>query len=326
MTTEFEESPEVPQSGKTKKAKQPKQPKVGKPPKARKHGKPPKPRKVKTLRTRPFPTVRFLAPVMIVLLTVTAWPLGRGVYTSFYNDPFTDPDARTFVGIDNYRNVMTSADWWQSVSWAMAIMVLVVVVQLLLGFVFANVLHHVIRTAPLARILVLLPFAVMSFVVAFSWREAISDGYLNEWFRFEALGDRGDILAICLSEIWRGTGIVAVILLTGLMRVPAGLMEAAVADGAMRRQRFFRIVLPVVAPAAAVAIIYRALDTMRMFEAPYVSARPGSQVRPPQTWIFDTTLTDFEFGLGATMSIVFLLVTAFVGVLLVRMLRVRRVL
>lgn len=334
MTTEFEDDPKAPKAKKvkepkTKKVKAPKPPKERRSRKERKehkHSKDPEPRKIKVLRKRSFPKVRLLGPVLIVLLAVTAWPLCRAVYNSFFNYPFTSPDARTFVGIDNYRNVVTSADWWQAVSWAMAIMVLVVIVQLLLGFVFANVLNHVIRAAPIARILVLLPFAAMSFLVAFSWREALNDGYLNEWFRFDALGDRGDILAICFSEIWRGTGIVAVILLAGLMRIPSSLMEAAVADGAKPRQRFTRIVLPAVAPAAAVAIVYRALDALRMFEAPFVTGTSGSQIQPPQTWIFDTSLTEFEFGLGATMSIVFFLVAALVGAVLVRALRVERVL
>lgn len=274
---------------------------------------------------RSLARVGFVAPAMFVLIGVTAWPLGRAVYSSLYNYPYTNPDARKFVGIDNYRNVLANADWWQSVGWALAIMVLVVAVQLILGFGFASVLNHVIRAAPFARIFVLLPFAAMSFLVAFSWREALG-GYLGEWFHFEALGDRGDVLVMCLAEIWRGTGIVAVILVTGLMRIGPGLMEAAVADGATLRQRFTRIVLPAVGPAAAIAIVYRALDSLRMFDAPYAVARQGPHVKPPQTWVFDTSLNQFEFGLGATMSVVFFLTSAVIGVVLVRSLRVRRVL
>lgn len=263
---------------------------------------------------------------MVVLLAVTAWPLGRAVYLSLYNYPFTNPDAQQFVGIDNYRNLLGNGDWWQSIAWAFAIMVLVVAAQLILGFLFANVLHHVIRLLPAARFFVLLPFASLSFLVAFSWREALGGGYLNEWFHFDSLAGRADVLTMCLAEIWRGTGIVAVILLAGLMRIRPGLMEAAVADGAKPGQRFTRIVLPAVAPAAAIAVAYRALDSLRMFDAPYVVARPGSHVPPPQKLIFDTSLTDFEFGLGATMSVVFFLIVALMGVVLVRSLRVRRVL
>lgn len=268
---------------------------------------------------------RLVAPAFVVLLVVTAWPLGRAIYLSLYNYPFTNPDARTFVGLDNYVNVLGNGDWWRSMTWAIAIMVIVVVAQLVLGFLFANVLNHVMRLLPLARIFVLLPFAAMSFFVAFSWREGLDGGYLNEWFRFNDLGGRVDVLTICLSEIWRGTGIVAVILLTGLTRISPALMESAVADGAKPWQRFTRIVLPSVAPAAAIAIAYRALDAVRMFDAPFAVARPGSQVTSPQNWIFDTSLTEFEFGLGATMSIVFFLFTATLGVALVRSLRVRRV-
>lgn len=271
-----------------------------------------------------FRTASLLVPALAVLLAVTAWPLGRAVYLSLYNYPLTNPDARKFVGFDNYRNVLGNAEWWQSVAWALSIMVLVVAVQLILGFLFANVLHHVIRLLPIARIFVLLPFAAMSFLVAFSWREALGGGYLNEWFHFDSVGNRADVLTICLSEIWRGTGIVAVILLAGLLRIRPGLMEAAVADGAKHGQRFARIVLPAIAPAVAIAVAYRALDSLRMFDAPYVVARPGSQLSPPQNLIFNTSLTEFEFGLGATMSVVFFLIVALVGMVLVRSLRVRR--
>ena len=165
----------------------------------------------------------------------------------------------------------------------------------------------------------------MSFVVAFSWNEAFNGGFVNEWFHFESSGDRGDVLALCLSEVWRGTGLVAIILLAGLSRIRPGLMAAAIADGATALQRFTRIVLPSVAPAAAVAVAYRALDAFRMFDAPYVVDRPESQIQSPQLWIFDTSLTDFEFGLGATMSVLFFLVAASLGMILVRSLRVRRV-
>lgn len=276
------------------------------------------------VRGRSLRTATLLAPALLVLLAVTAWPLGRAVYLSLYNYRFTDPGARKFVGFDNYRNLLGNGQWWHSIAWAFAIMVLVVAVQLILGFLVANVLHHVIRLLPMARILVLLPFAAMSFLVAFSWREALGDGYLNAWFHFDSLGNRADAVTICLSEIWRGTGIVAVILLAGLLRIGPGLMEAAVADGAKPGQRFTRIVLPAIAPAVAIAVAYRALDSLRMFDAPYVLSRPGSQLSTPQNLIFDTSLTDFEFGLGATMSVVFFLIVALVGVVLVRSLRVRR--
>lgn len=272
----------------------------------------------------PSKGVRLLAPALILLGIVTAWPLGRALYVSLYNDPFTNPDARKFVGIDNYKHVLGNAGWWQSIAWAMAVVVLVVAAQLLLGFVFANVLNHLVRLAPLGRILILAPFAGMSFLAAFSWHAAFTNGYINDWFRFDSLGDRGSMLAMCLAEIWRGTGIVAVILVIGLMRVSPALMESAVADGATARQRFTRIVLPSVAPAAAIAAVYRVLDSLRMFDAPFVVARPGSDLSPPQTWIFNTTLSRFEFGLGATMSITFVLLSAIIGVALVWVFRVRR--
>lgn len=272
----------------------------------------------------PFKLTRYLLPAVVVLLAVAGWPLGRALYVSLFNDSFSSPGHRTFVGLDNYRDVLTNSGWWQSVGWAFAVVVIVVAAQLLLGFLFAAVVHNLVRLAPIGRVLLLLPFALMAFVSASSWRAAFESGYLHDWFRLDEYGDRGAMLTMCLSEIWRGTGIVAVILVVAMMRLSPALMTAAIADGATLRQRFTRIVLPVLAPAAAIAVAYRALDTVRMFDAPYVVAVPGSDIHPPQTWLFDTTLTRFEFGLGAAMSVIFFLLAIAVGIALIQLLRIRR--
>ncbi|MEO6471508.1 MAG: sugar ABC transporter permease [Aeromicrobium sp.] len=274
--------------------------------------------------TSRFRVARLVVPAIAILLAVTAWPLGRAIYLSLYNDPYTNPGARRFVGFDNYQNVLTNGGWWQSIFGALAVVVLVVAAQLLIGFAFARVLTNLVRLAPIARILVILPFAAMSFLSAFSWRAAFNGGFLNDWFRFDELGDRGALLTICLSEIWRGTGIVAVILYVGMTRIRPSLMEAAVADGAKPLQRLTRVILPALGPAAAAAVAYRVLDSLRMFDAPFAVARQGSDLNPPQTWIFDTTLSRFEFGLGATMSVTFLLLSGIFGAALVWILRIRR--
>lgn len=261
---------------------------------------------------------------MVVLVAVTAVPLGRMLYESLFNDPYTNPGARRFVGFANYRNVLGNAGWWEAVAWSLAVVVLVVVVQLAIGFGFAGVLYRARALAPVVRILLILPFAAMAFLTAFSFTAALDGGYLAEWFRLDAFGENGATAALVLAEIWRGAGVVALILLVGMLRVGPGLMRAAVADGANLTQRFTRVVLPATAPAVAIAIVYRALDSVRMFDSPYVGHGAAPGVNPPQTWIHTTTLSRFELGLGATMAVVFVLLCALVGIVLVRALRVGR--
>lgn len=277
-----------------------------------------------TLTVARFKLTGYVIPAMGFLLLAAGWPLGRALYVSLFNDPLTNPNAHRFVGVDNYVNVLTNAGWWQSVGWAFAVVVLVVTAQLLLGFVFAAVVNHLTRLAPIGRILLVLPFGLMAFSSASTWQAALDSGYLANWFRLDEFGERGALLTIYLGEVWRGTGIVAVILLVGMLRISPNLMTSAVADGATMRQRFTRIVLPAIAPAVAIAVVYRALDAFRMFDTPYLVGGLGAGINPPQTWLFETSLSRFEFGLGAAMSVVFFLISMLLGIALVRILRVRR--
>lgn len=273
----------------------------------------------------PLKQWRWLLPAVAVLLIVTAWPLGRGVWNSLSTYPLTSPDDRSFVGLDNYVDVLSSRVWWLAVAATLVIVVLVVALQLLLGLAFAGALRRAGAIWPVTRVLVLLPFGLLAVVSAVMWRDAVTTGFAASWFGLDDVGPFGSLVAVCLGEVWRGTGITAVILLAGLHRVPSALMASAVADGATARQRFTRVVLPALAPALAVATTYRALDTFRMLEGPLLVDEPGATVRTAPLLVWDTTFSSLELGLGAAMSIVLVLLAAVLAAVLVPVLRVRRV-
>jgi multiple sugar transport system permease protein len=130
---------------------------------------------------------------------------------------------------------------------------------------------------------------------------------------------------VTLGEVWRGTGLVSIILLAGLSRVSPSLLASSIADGATGWQRFRRVILPVMGPAFAVAATYRALDTFRILEGPLLTDRAGSSMRTAPLLIWRTTFSSFELGLGAAMSIILLVIAAVLGVVLVQLFRVRRV-
>jgi multiple sugar transport system permease protein len=269
---------------------------------------------------------RWLAPAIVVLLAVTGWPIGRGVWTSLSSYSLTNPDGRTFVGVDNYVDVLTNRSWWLAVAVTLVIVVVSVVLQLLLGLAFAGALRTLSVLWPVTRVLVLVPFALLAVVSAVVWRDAVTTGFAAQWFRLDDVGPFGSLVAVTAGEVWRGTGIVTVILLAGLLRVSGSLMAAAVADGATGWQRLRRIVLPAMGPAIAAAAAYRALDTFRILEGPLLVDEPGARVRTAPLMVWTTSFSSFELGLGAAMSIVLLLIAALLGLLLVPLLRVRRVL
>jgi len=269
---------------------------------------------------------RWLAPAFVVLLVVTGWPVGRAVWLSLRNHPLTSPDDRSFVGLDNYADVLSSRTWWLAVAATLVIVVAVVALQLALGLAFAAALRRLTVLWPVTRVLVLLPFGLLSVVSAVVWRDAATTGFASAWFRLDDVGPVGSLVAVSVGEVWRGTGITAVILLAGLLRVPSAVMASAVADGATARQRFTRVVLPAMGPAIAVATTYRALDAFRMLEGPLLVDEPGADVRTAPLLMWDATFSSFELGLGATMSILLLLLAGLLAAFLVPVLRVRRVL
>lgn len=269
---------------------------------------------------------RWLAPAIVVLFVVTAWPIGRGVWLSLSTYSLTAPDDRTFVGVDNYVEILGSRSWWLAVAATLTVVVAATALQLLLGLAFAGALRSLTVLWPLTRVLVLVPFATLALVTAVLWREAVTNGFAAAWFRIDDVGPLGSLVAVTIGEVWRGTGIVTVILLAGLARVSRSLLDSAVADGATGWQRFRRVVLPALGPALAVAAAYRALDAFRILEGPLLGDEPTASVRTAPLVVWNTTFTSFELGLGAAMSIILLVLAAVLGAVLVPLLRVRRVL
>lgn len=264
---------------------------------------------------------RWLAPAVVVLLAVTAWPVGRAVWTSLS----TGPDDHRFVGVDNYADILSSRTWWLAVAATLVIVVAMVTLQLAIGLAFAAALRRLVLLWPVAQLLLLLPLGLLAVVSAVVWRDAVTTGFAVEWFGLDEIGPFGSLVAVCLGEVWRGTGITTLILLAGLRRVTPSLMASAVADGATSWQRLRLVVVPAMGPALAVATIYRALDAFRVLEGPILVDEPGAAVRTAPFLVWDTTFSSLELGLGGAMSIVLLLTASLLAAVLVPLLRVRRV-
>ncbi len=267
----------------------------------------------------------WLAPAVVVLLAITAWPIGRAVWLSLSSYSLTSPDDREGVGFGNYTEILTNRAWWLAVATSLVIVLVVVTLQLLLGFAFALALRRMAVLWPITRVVVLLPFALLAVVSAVMWRDAVTTGYLADWFRLEDTGQLDSLAAVSLGEVWRGTGIVTVILLAGLTQVSSRLNLAAIADGATSWQRLRRVILPVMGPAFAVAVAYRSLDTFRTLEGPLLVGDSRADIRTAPLMVWDTTFSSFELGLGAAMSVVLLVIAGMLGVLVVQLFRVRRV-
>jgi multiple sugar transport system permease protein len=217
-----------------------------------------------------------VAPAAIVMIAVTAYPIVTTVVLSLQRADLRYPGQNKWLGLDNYGHVLSASVWWSDVFHTVIITVIAVSIQFVLGMLLAIAMHRTLVARGLLRSVALVPYAIVAVVAAYSWNYAWSLG--NGGWIPHLLGVSSDPLshpvttyvAIIITEIWKNTPFMALLLLAGLALVPDELHEAAKVDGASTWQRFLRITLPLMKPAILVALLFRTLDEFRIFDVIYI--------------------------------------------------------
>ncbi len=249
-------------------------------------------------------------PSYLVMILVTAYPLGYALVLSLYNFRLTDPKGRSFVGLSNYWVILTDPVWWNDFVTTLAITVVTVAIELVVGFGFAFVMLRIVRGRGPLRTAILIPYGIVTVVSAFIWRYAfaIDAGFVNQWLHlgaFDWFGDRWSaIFVICLSEIWKTTPFISLLLLAGLVQVPEDMQEAAKVDGATAWQRLWKITLPNMKAAIMVALLFRTLDAWRIFDNPYVMTNGANNTETISFLAYRQNVTLVNLGMGSAVSVV----------------------
>jgi multiple sugar transport system permease protein len=263
------------------------------------------------------------APAVVVMLLVTVYPIGYAIVLSVQRIDLRFPNESGFVGLDNYAAVLKSDLWWQDLFNTGFITVTTVAIELVLGMALALVMHRAIFGRGLVRTAALIPYGIVTVVAAFAWKYAFdpSSGFVNtlgifgdmDWF-----GQRGSAFAVIIAaEVWKTTPFMALLLLAGLATIDEGLYEAAKVDGANAVQRFFRITLPLLKPALLVALLFRTLDSFRVFDSIFVLTRGSQDTESLSILSFNQLISRLNLGLGSAVSVllfVLVLLIAFVFV------------
>ena len=252
-------------------------------------------------------------PSYVVMLLVTAYPLGYALVLSLYNFRLTDPEGRSFIGLSNYGVILTDPIWWNDFVTTLAITVVTVAIELVLGFWFAFVMLRIVRGRGPLRTAILIPYGIVTVVSAFIWRYAfaIDSGFVNQWLNlseFDWFGDRWSaIFVICLSEIWKTTPFISLLLLAGLVQVPEDMQEAAKVDGATAWQRLWKVTLPNMKAAIMVALLFRTLDAWRIFDNPYVMTAGANNTETISFLAYRQNVTLVNLGMGSAVSVLLFL-------------------
>jgi multiple sugar transport system permease protein len=262
-------------------------------------------------------------PAIVAMAAVTAYPLLQAVRLSLYRYDLRFPRARAFVGMENYVTVLGSSVWWQAVANTAIITVASVSLELVLGLILALVMHRIVVGRRTVRTAILVPYGVITVVAALAWRFAFDPttgfvqgmGLLDRaWFdhRWSAFA------MIVATEVWKTTPFMALLLLAGLALVPADLLRAARVDGAGPVQRFFRVTLPLMRPAVVVALLFRTVDAIRVFDTVFVETRGALDTEPVSLVGYDTLLRSLNLGLGSAVSVLVFLLVVVVALVFVR--------
>jgi multiple sugar transport system permease protein len=276
---------------------------------------------------------RLVAPAVVIMLLVTAWPMLRALYLSGFRYRLTTPDDRSFVGFGNYGTILSDSLFWKDTVNTVVIMVVTVGVELVIGFAFAMVMHKIIFARGLMRTSILIPYGIITVVSAFAWQFtfSINNGYINSWFDWlpfinpdtNWFGDHWHAMfAIMVSEIWKTTPFMALLLLAGLAQISEDMLEAAQVDGATWWQRLYKVILPNMKAAIMVAVLFRALDAFRIFDNIFIMTRGAQNTESSSFLTYRQSIEQFQLGMGSALSVLLFLTVLLLAYLIVKFFKV----
>lgn len=263
----------------------------------------------------------YLSPTILTLLAVAGYPLWRTVQLSFTEVRLRFPLSPEWVGFDNYAWLLRDPVWWRSVWNTLVFTFVSVGFETILGMLIALMVAGGLRGKGLMRTAMLVPWAIPGVVAAQMWKWMLNDvyGVINDLFMRMRLIDTPQawlasatlmMPSIIAIDVWKTTPFMALILLAGLQSIPTEYYEAAKVDGANAWQRYWRITLPLLAPALAVALIFRTLDALRVFDMIFITT--GAQISTISMSVYarQQLVSFFDLGYGSAVATAIFLVIA----------------
>jgi multiple sugar transport system permease protein len=257
------------------------------------------------------------APAVIVMVGVTAYPVVYAIILSLQRYNLELPQAVKFIGFSNYAAVLSSPYWWQALKVTVIITVFSVGITLVLGMLLALLMHRTLFGRGTVRTAALIPYGIVTVAAAYGWQYAWTpgQGYLSAAFGNGAplTTEISSIIVIIVAEIWKTTPFMALLLLAGLSLVPEDLQKAAQVDGATGWQRFTRITLPLMKPAILVALLFRTLDSFRIFDNIYILTNGANNTGSVSLVGYDNLFNALNLGIGSTISILIFICVAIIA-------------
>jgi multiple sugar transport system permease protein len=270
-----------------------------------------------------------LAPALAVIGLVAAYPIGYAIWLSLNEYSVRVEGLSRFVGFDNYSEALGSAEFWEAMQTTFVFTAASVGLELVIGLAMALVMNEAFRGRALLRAVVLVPWAILTVVTAITWRTMFEPnlGFVNNMLdalglpgeNVVWLGEEGYALGVMIvADVWKTAPFMALLLLAGLQGIPQDLYDAAKTDGANAWERFRRVTLPLLRPAIAVALIFRTLDALRIFDLPYVLTRGANGTETLSLLAQQELTVNRLIGLGSALSVLMFVTVMAVSFLYIR--------
>ena len=280
---------------------------------------------------RMFPYL-MVAPATLILLGFTLYPTFFNLNASMrdinvYN--FTSETHR-FIGTRNYERLWRSAEFWSSVGATMLYVVASVVVGFLIAFALALILQHTPRLRALTSPFLLVPLMATPAVVALAWNQMLVSelgvvNYLLGMVGVPAPPWLGaapwPMMTVVLIDVWQHVPFMFFVLLAGLTVLPDEPFEAAAIDGAGVWDAFRYLTLPLLQPVILVTLIFRTMNAFTSFDVIYVltGGAPGTGTEILNLFLYRYAFKAFEIGQAGAVAVAMALITALIGVILIRL-------
>ncbi|PLU48892.1 carbohydrate ABC transporter permease [Sinorhizobium medicae] len=258
----------------------------------------------------------FLLPLLLTLAAVAIWPLGRSIFFSFTDAYLDAPSDYGFVGFDNFVEVADDPVFWGAVA-------------------IALLLHRAFLGRGIVRAAILIPWAMPMVVSARIWEWMLNDqfGLINKLLVALGLVEKGIawtadpsliLGTVIFIDVWVTTPFMVLLILAGLQLIPEEIYEAAEVSGVPHWKRFWSITLPLAMPAIGVAILFRTLDALRMFDLSYVLAANNENTMTMSIYARDQLISFQDLGLGAAASTWVFMIIGMIAIVIVGLLRLDR--
>jgi len=270
-----------------------------------------------------------MSPSLVVMALVAAFPIGYAVWLSLNEYSVRVPGLSRFVGIDNYTEALGDSRFWDAFRATFIFTGISVSIELVLGIAFALAMHQAFRGRALLRATVLVPWAVLTFGTGLLWRSIFEPNLGFVPSMLSALGlPGGDVLwygedgwamaTLIFADVWKTAPFMALLLLAGLQVIPEDVYDAAKVDGANAWQRFVRITLPLLRPAILVALLFRTLDALRVFDLPFALTNGANGTTTLSLHAYNELTKNRLVGEGSALAVLTFIIVMVVSFLYIR--------